>query len=147
MIFIYFKRLSLFLYIKGLLPNTFNNIIIYSYKPVHFTTLEIQIAFIFSLVEQTFIDFPIVFEDLCFTIIHLIKKFRIVSVGFFRKLLKKSLLQNQVNFELLLVLHYIVSVFCLSLPLIYKYASNMISSVFVQAILKMILTVVICIIS
>ena len=62
----------MFLYIKGLLPNTFNNM--FSQTKYTLITLEIQIAFIFSLVEQTFLDFPFVFEDLCFTI-HLIKKF------------------------------------------------------------------------
>ena len=62
----------MFLHIKGLLPNTFNNM--FSQTKYTLITLEIQIAFIFSLVEQTFLDLPFVFEDLCFTI-HLIKKF------------------------------------------------------------------------
>ena len=79
----------MFLYIKGLLPNTFYNVPNNHFKNSPLTirlllqtkypliTLEIQIAFIFSLVQKTFKDFPFVFHDLRFTI-HSIKKLRIV---------------------------------------------------------------------
>ena len=68
----------MFLYTKGFLPNTFNNMFTFT-NQIDSITLEILIAFIFSHVEQTFVDFLFVFEDLSFTI-HLIKKFRIVRV-------------------------------------------------------------------
>ena len=79
MIFIYFKLLSLcFCIQKACFPIPLI-ICLLSQTKYTLITLEILIAFIFSHVEQTFVDFLFVFEDLSFTI-HLIKKFRIVRV-------------------------------------------------------------------
>ena len=130
MIFIYFELLSLcFCISKACFPIS---LIICLLLQTKYTliTLEIQIAFIFSLVEQTFVDFPFVFEDLCFTI-HLIKKFRIVRV---LVCLVNCLKYPYCKIRLTLSCHlfrFTSSVFCLPLLFIYKYASNMISSVFV----------------
>ena len=77
--FIYFKLLSLcFCIQKACFPIPLIICLLLQTKYTLITP-EILIAFMFSLVEQTFVDFPFVFEDLSFTI-HLIKKFRIVRV-------------------------------------------------------------------
>ena len=91
MIFIYLFQTAKFmsLYIKGLLPNTFNNMFTLTTQIHSYNTRNFICFYIF----QTFLDFPFVFEDLSFTI-HLIKRFRIVSVGLFSKLLKKLLLEK-----------------------------------------------------
>ena len=79
MIFIYFKLLSLcFCIQKACFPIPLIICLLLQTKYTLITP-EILIAFMFSLVEQAFVDFPFVFEDLSFTI-HLIKKFRIVRV-------------------------------------------------------------------